>query len=102
MNDINKSVSAFNISNAQLNTSSDFDNQRFYRKKYRLALKLYATLDIQAYAKTQPNWAAKDVLAAIVKDYDPQLPSNILLEMTQFILEEWEKNQMTKQDFVPA
>lgn len=99
MNDINKGNSAFDISNTQVNTSSDFDNQRFYRKKYRLALKLYATLDIQAYAKTQPNWAAKDVLAAIIKDYDPQLPSNILLEMTQFILEEWEKKQSTKNAF---
>jgi hypothetical protein len=76
------------------------DNRKFYRKKYKLALQLYAKLDMAAYAQTHPEWGAKDVLAEIVKDYDKDLPSEILLEMAQYIITEWEKIQATNKELV--
>lgn len=82
MNDIQKIVHPSDITNPNINAPQLIDNRRFYRKKYRLALQMYAILDIHEYAKTKSTWSAKDVLAAIVKDYDPLLPSDILLDMT--------------------
>jgi hypothetical protein len=96
MNDLQKGLKTSDVSNPNINAPQTLDIRRFYRKKYRLALQIYAIVEINEYTKTQPTWAAKDILAAIVKDYDPQLPSDILLEMTQFILQEWEKVQLSK------
>lgn len=53
-----------------------------------------------AYAQTHSEWGAKDVLAEIVKDYDKDLPSKILLEMAAYIIAEWEKIRASK-DYTP-
>ena len=102
MNDLQKESNPSNVSNPNINAPQTLDIRRFYKKKYRLALQMYAIVDINEYAKTQPTWVAKDILAAIIKDYDPQLPSNILLEMTQFILREWDKVQISKKQIAIA
>ena len=98
MNEIHNAINPLE----NIKATSVLDNKRFYKKKYLLALKLYATVEIHEYVKSQPSWGAKDVLIAIVKDYDPQLPSDILLTMTQFIVQEWEKVQTTKQQVASA
>jgi hypothetical protein len=102
MNDLQKDLKTSEVSNPNINVPQTLDIRRFYKKKYRLALQMYAIVDINEYAKTQPTWTAKDILAAIIKDYDPQLPSDILLEMTQFILQEWEKVQLSKKQIALA
>lgn len=102
MNDLQKGLKTSDSSNPNSNAPQTLDIRRFYKKKYRLALQMYAIVDINEYAKTQPTWTAKDILAAIIKDYDPQLPSDILLEMTQFILQEWEKVQLSKKQIALA
>jgi hypothetical protein len=89
-----------NLIEGELNQSVVVDHKRFYRKKYKLALQLYAKLDMVAYAQTHPEWGAKDVLAEIVKDYDKDLPSEILLEMAEYIVTEWGKIQASKKELV--
>jgi hypothetical protein len=96
MNDLQKGLKTSEVAKSNINAPQMLDIRRFYKKKYRLALQIYAIVEINEYAKTQPTGTAKDILSAIVKDYDPQLPSDILLEMTQFILQEWEKIQLSK------
>ena len=68
----------------------------FFKEKYRHALKISTKIDLLLLNQTHPEWTAKDVLSSLVKSYDPQLPTLILLEMTQFILAEWEILQTTK------
>jgi hypothetical protein len=61
------------------------------KDNYRQSLKMVTRMDIQALAKAHPDWCTKDVLVYIVKDYNPDLPSQILIEMTEFITSEWDK-----------
>ena len=74
----------------------------YLKEKFRMSLKFYTKRKIQECADIHADWRAKEVLVEIMKGYNPELPPVVLLEMTQFILEEWEKNQMTKKDLVPA
>ena len=70
--------------------------QSFFKEKYRHALKVSTKIDLLLLNQTYPEWTAKDVLSTLIKGYDPQLPAQILLEMTHFILAEWEILQTTK------
>jgi maltose-binding protein MalE len=54
-----------------------------YNKKYREALKMSVKLDVQELSQVQPDTTAKEVLMAVLKDYDTDIPSPILLEMAQ-------------------
>ena len=62
----------------------------FYKPKYRHALKVITQLDVQEYFKACPDAHAKDVLGDIMKTYNPDIPSDILLDVAQIILAEWE------------
>jgi D-alanyl-D-alanine dipeptidase len=68
----------------------------YHKEKFRKSLKLYTRMKIQAFAGTHPELNAKDLLVEIIKCYNPKLPPVVLLEMTQYILEEWEKIQAKK------
>lgn len=69
---------------------------RFYDKKYREALKVSVKLDVQEFGQTQPKASAKDVLIAILTEYDPDIPSPILLELARVILADWTTIQAGK------
>jgi hypothetical protein len=71
-----------------------------YQKKYREALKVSVKLDVQEFGQTQPEASSKDVLVAVLKEYDPDIPSPILLEMAQVILSEWETIQSSQKVLV--
>lgn len=71
----------------------------YLKEKFRTSLKFYTKRKIQEYADIHADWRAKEVLVEIMKGYNPELPPVVLLEMTQFILEEWEKKQSTKNEF---
>ena len=75
-------------------------NRSFFKEKYRHALKISTKFDLLLLNQTHPEWTIKDVLSTLIKSYDPQLPSSILLEMTQFILAEWEILQTSRN--IPA
>ena len=70
----------------------------FFKEKYRKGLKTLTRMDMQELRKEHPEWGLKDMLAAIVKDYHPELPPLLLLEMTQFIIAEWESTQLNKRE----
>jgi hypothetical protein len=74
--------------------------KRYLTKKYRLALKLSALLDLQELAETHPEWGAKDVLFDIMKDYYSDFPAELVLEMSHYIVTEWEKIQASKKELV--
>ncbi len=38
-----------------------------------------------------PEWALKDTLAEVIKSYPSEIPSDVLLQLTQFIFGQWEK-----------
>lgn len=73
--------------------------QSYLKKKYRLALKFSAMMDIQKYAETHPEWGAKDVLVEIMNNYYSDFPPVIVLEMAEYIVTEWERVKVSKKDF---
>jgi hypothetical protein len=74
----------------------------YLKEKFRMSLKFYTRRKIQEYAAIHAEWRAKEVLVDIMKGYNPELPPVVLLEMTQYILEEWEKIQARKNELVLA
>lgn len=73
-----------------------------YTKKYSEALKASVKLDVQEFAQVQPNASAKEVLMTVLKDYETDIPSPILLEMAKIILADWAVFQTSKQQLMPA
>jgi hypothetical protein len=65
----------------------------FFKKKLHIALKVATEMSVHKLADEHPDWHAKDVLAEIIKGYNPEIPSVLLLEMAQLILDKWEKIQ---------
>lgn len=78
------------MTEAENEESKLISKKAFFKDKYRNALKTVTKLDIQELAKEHPDWCTKDVLVYIIKNYNPDLPSQILIEMTQFITSEWD------------
>lgn len=74
----------------------------FFKEKYRHGLKVLTLMDIHRLQQDHPDWRLKDVLAAILKNYNPELPAVILLEMSQFIIAEWEKADLIQHDNLDA
>jgi hypothetical protein len=74
----------------------------FYKPKYRNGLKIMTKLDVQEYYRAHPDCKAKDLLSDMMKEYNPEIPTPILLEMAQVILEEWERLTASKKDLVLA
>jgi hypothetical protein len=94
-----------NISTTEMTREEDIETDIItknpsYGKKYREALKISVKLDVQEFAQVQPEANAKDVLVAILKDYDPDIPSPILLEMAKVILADWAAFQTVKNELV--
>jgi hypothetical protein len=73
-----------------------------YKEKYRHALKSLSKMKIYEYYGTNPDWSAKDILLNVMKEYNPNLPSVVLIEMTQFILNEWESIKSSKKELILA
>jgi hypothetical protein len=74
------------------------DDKRYYKKKYKLALQFGAKMQLHEFHRTNPTWGAKDVLVEILKNYNSDFPSLIVLEMAQYIVEEWETIQNPKKE----
>jgi hypothetical protein len=74
----------------------------YLKEKFRMSLKFYTKRKIQEYADIHADWRAKEVLVEIMKGYNPELQPVVLLEMTQFILDEWEKKQTHKSELTLA
>jgi hypothetical protein len=68
-----------------------FSKMAFLKEKYRKGLKTLTKYEMRQFVKQHPEGQLKDVLVALIKDYNPELPPSILLEMTQFIISEWER-----------
>lgn len=71
-----------------------------YIRKYREALKVSVKLDVQEFAQIQPYATAKEVLLTVLKDYDTDIPSSILLEMSKVILTDWAAFQVSKKELM--
>jgi hypothetical protein len=62
----------------------------FYQSKYLAAQKDYLFEKIERIRKTQPRLPLKDVLSVLLKGVPENVSSNMLLEITRFIITEWE------------
>jgi hypothetical protein len=65
----------------------------YLKDKFRQSLKSFTRRKIYECVNMHAEWTAKEVLVDIMQCYNPKLPPIVLLEMTQYILEEWEKIQ---------
>ena len=79
------------MTEGELLQMATLSQKTYYKEKYRHGLKILTLMDMENYIQEHPEWQLKDILAAILKNYNPELPAAILLEMTQFIIVEWEK-----------
>jgi hypothetical protein len=74
----------------------------FFKEKYRNSLKSLTKVKMRSLKMQYPEWQPKDVLIAVIKDYAPELPTPILLEMIQFIIAEWEQKYVLKEEQEPV
>jgi hypothetical protein len=65
----------------------------YLKEQFRHSLKFFTRRKIYECVNLHSEWTAKEVLVDIMQCYNPKLPPVVLLEMTQYILEEWEKIQ---------
>ena len=80
--------------------SAALSKNSYFKEKYRLALKISTQMEIDKYSQTNPEWGVKDVLVTILKGYNSDLPSVLVLEMTQLIVAEWEAAHAKKKEIV--
>jgi hypothetical protein len=84
------SIGASQMTEADILETATFSKTAFFKEKYRKSLKTLTKYEMRQFRKQHPDGQLKDALAALIKDYNPELPPSILLEMTQFIISEWE------------
>lgn len=65
----------------------------YFKKKYRMALEVTTKMMIREMYEQYPDRPLNDVLSAAMKEYNSDLPSVLLLEMAQLIVNEWERIQ---------
>lgn len=100
---IDDTIQAENIQNSERMAEariSHITRNSYLKEKFRLSLKSLTKRLIQERATIHSEWTAQEVLVDIMKGYNPKLPPVVLLEMTQFILEEWEKIHVSKNEIV--
>lgn len=85
------SIGASPMTEADILESTAFSKTAFLKEKYKKSLKTLTKYEMRQFIKQHPDGQLKDALAALIKDYNPELPPSILLEMTQFIISEWER-----------
>lgn len=71
-----------------------FDTIPRYKRfpnKYKASVKNDISEDLILLYNSNPNVPLKEVIIYALKDLDDDLPSHLLLEMTQFALAEWQK-----------
>jgi hypothetical protein len=86
-----ESIGASPMTEADIIQTDALLKNAFFKDKYRNSLKSLAKSEMNLLKKQYPKWQLKDVLIAIIKDYNSELPPSIFLEMTQFIISEWER-----------
>ena len=85
------SIGASPMTESDILETASFSKTAFFKEKYRKGLKTLTKYEMRQFRKEHPDGQLKDVLVALIKDYNPELPPSILLEMTQFIIAEWER-----------
>lgn len=88
----NMSIGASPMTKEDLLQTESVLKNAFFKEKYRTGLKNLVKSNMKLFKKQYPEWQLKDVLVAVIKDFNPELPPAILLEMTQFIIAEWESS----------
>ncbi len=61
----------------------------FRRRKNLLAMQDLATVRMKELVAANPDWGLKDVLAEVIKGYPKEIPGDVLLQMTNFMVAEW-------------
>lgn len=70
--------------------SSNSIQAGFRRRKNLLALQDLTSVNLLRLKAENPSWELKDVMAEIIKNYPPEMPTDILQQMTNHIFSEWE------------
>jgi hypothetical protein len=70
----------------------------FRKEKFRRGLKSYSQTRVYEFYKTNPEWGAKDILINVMMGYNPDLPSDVVLEIAQYILQQWELLKASKKE----
>jgi hypothetical protein len=86
----NKTVLASPASPTELSSTIQ---QGFRHRKNLLALQDLTAIKIAKHQLEHPNWGLKDLLAEVIKGFPSEMPSDVLLQMTQFIVSQWEKTE---------
>lgn len=80
-------------------TKNPLDPDKSFRKeKFRRALKSHSQTRVYEFYKTNPEWGAKDILINVMMGYNPDLPSDVVLEIAEYILQQWDILQASKKE----
>ena len=66
------------------------DGTILFPKKYKTGLKSLVSRDIKNLFQEKPTMPIAKVVATILDTLNDKLPSDMVLEITQFIIEKWE------------
>ncbi len=95
-------IRATPMTEAEIIETNAATKNSFYKEKYRNGLKTLTRVDMRSLKLEHPEWQLKDVLIETIKDYTPELPTPILLEMIQFIIAEWEQKYAYQEEQEPV
>lgn len=73
----------------QNSTATKKKPELFFSKKHFNALKGIALIAVLEAREKHTDWNLNDILADLVKGFNPELPPHFLLEFTQHIIQHW-------------
>lgn len=64
--------------------------QAIQSQKFRMAVRNMTMTNFNTFRTNHPEWPLTTLIAEIIKNYNPEIPASLLLEMTHLICEKWE------------
>ncbi len=79
------------MAEAMLKNSGNTRRQVLASEKYLKASELATRFLLMELLQKHPDWQLKDIFVAAIQTFPAEMPPQVLLKMTQIIVEEWEK-----------
>ena len=81
------------MTDAELRLAQALREKSWFKEKYLNSLRTATLTHMKKWLREQPGIAFKDLLASLLGEMPPEAPPQLLLIMTRFIIEEWDKTE---------
>lgn len=79
---------------AEYQRSKALRDKSWFKEKYLNSLRTVTRTRMEKLLREQAGYAFKDLLSDLLGEMPPEAPPQLLLIMTRFIIEEWEKTEV--------